>query len=245
MPIKAVSGVQRRTSDTIASPTTIGATIEQRAPPHKKLIDGNRATAAAPQQRTRVTRTRRDPRRSTVAINFGALGGGGGEKTRHKGAIAAGASLQRSPNAPHIRPTDANIERVRREIEAVQQRRCNEKQLQLQAYQRRIGEISVRIAEVARVGKYLEKALLHDRRNRFELEQWLSYSQVSAFSTKKMHSKLVCFQQYEELRFEQTRIQLFIKITALEADYQRLKAQLHEAQRDNNGEEQVRDFSLG
>lgn len=59
----------------------------------------------------------------------------------------------------------------------------------------------------------MEKSLRKDPRNKWELEQWLSYTQ-----------------QYEELESEEKELRLKLKIFHLEDKYQQLKVQLHAQQ---------------
>jgi hypothetical protein len=80
--------------------------------------------------------------------------------------------------------------------------------------QRRLDEIDVRIEQVAKVGLYLERSLQKDPRNKWELEQWLIYSQ-----------------QYTELRDEGLELKLKLRNAQLEDEYQQLMQQLHAVQR--------------
>ncbi|KAI6238074.1 F-actin monooxygenase [Aphelenchoides fujianensis] len=169
------------------------AKIQQKAGEFKRPTDEPRGPlpptgVSQTPRRIGASRARRGPRRATVAIDLKRefLGPEDGVATANVEQTPTASRTRRSPStqrtrALHIRPTDSNLERVKREIEA--------------ATQRRLQEVEVRMEEV-------RKALCKDRRNKWELEQWLIYSQ-----------------QFEELQAEQQKLRWQLQLTKLDAEY--------------------------
>uniref|UniRef100_A0A1I7SW34 F-actin monooxygenase n=1 Tax=Bursaphelenchus xylophilus TaxID=6326 RepID=A0A1I7SW34_BURXY len=176
----------------------------------------------------RPTRIRRGPRRATVAVDLkresltpdaivNELRDG---EDGDSGRISQISQKQNAKNegqlksrAVHIKPTNENLERVKKEIELVKERRQRERQRQLQGLQRRMHEVEVRMGDVKSVGAYLERSLATDPKNKWELEQWLIY-----------------VQQYQTLRNEERELYLKLKALRLQEDYNLLKNKLHDIQ---------------
>ncbi|KAI6196371.1 hypothetical protein M3Y94_01100900 [Aphelenchoides besseyi] len=206
--------------------------IQQNAGSFDNKRSKDQLPPSSAQQRTPkrfgASRPRRGPRRATVAVDLKreSLGPEDGVATANVPQTPTTTRVRRSPSvqrarALHIRPTEQNLDRVCREIDAVRTRRQHEKERQLQAVQRRLQEVEFRIEEVCKVGLYLERALCKDRRNAWELEQWLIYSQ-----------------QYEELQFERQQLKLKMQIAQLDTEYKERVAKLHEVQQKSGSEGQ-------